>query len=122
MLRYIQKQGFDDEEDIDFAGFWPWLQSKVTSDFFPDVLEYDENANQFAQIMAQEASNHWGKMKRIVLGRVGSNLNLGTVLARLKNYYLEVEEGTRVQVPKSDQSQASPKNMLIELWRKKYAG
>jgi len=61
-------------------------------------------------------------MKRIVLGRVGSDVNLETLLAKLKNYYLEVKQGTRVQVPKSDHSQASPKNLLLELWRNKYAG
>jgi hypothetical protein len=42
-------------------------------------------------------------MKRIVLGRIGSNLNLVEVVSRLKTYYLEVEQGKRVQVTKSDQ-------------------
>jgi len=66
-------------------------------------LENHDSSKQFSQISAQDAAGHWSKMKRIILGRIGSNLNLVQVVSRLKTYYLEVEQGKRVQVPKSDQ-------------------
>jgi hypothetical protein len=35
LLRYIEEQGFEEEEDIDFDGFWAWLKSTL---FLPAIL------------------------------------------------------------------------------------